>query len=365
MKKPVADCDDLYLWLYTHWVIDDSVFPDERQRVQHSAGILMGGFFGCRLCSLFDTRVKLDLPNIDDLSLSDTTTIGDHDTNSNREDDTWMVVDSDCGVDSKPTRLHDHDGEGYSESNTAYDSDSDNDSNTAYDGDGDSDSDLSLGNNIAEDCDTDDECTAGSEETRSFLYRHFTIYIVPSSTPGKPNTIFTKITLLHTKGEDNHPRMWVYPSRLGIMSIADVCAYRKTLVIDGENDHPLFCLLDHLLSLALIDKAFEAESAHDIKNIFWVKMPPGKQSLTLKWKREVLDLPVLREPMRGSEGSGTSPTKPLRANTFARNLKRTGRKAGLQGNLGQKYLRRGLLNVVNSTPSLPYLNLKFCLAKKC
>ncbi len=353
MKKPVADCDDLYLWLYTHWVIDDSVFPNERQRVQHSTGILMGGFFGCRLCSLFDTRVKLDLPNIDDLSLSDSKTIEDHDTNSNREDDILMIVDSDCGVDSKPTRVYDHDDEGYS------------DSNTAYDGDGDSDSDLSLRNNIDEDCDTDDECTAGSEETRSFLYRHFTIYIVPSSTPGKPNTIFTKITLLHTKGEDNNPRVWVYPVHLGIMSIADVCAYRKTLVIDEENDHSLFCLLDHLLSLALIDKAFEAESAHDIKNIFWVKMPPSKQSLTLKWKREVLDLPVLREPMRGSEGSGTSPTKPLRANTFARNLKRTGRKAGLQGNLGQKYLRRGLLNVVNSTPSLPYLNSKLCLAKKC
>jgi len=52
------------------------------------------------------------------------------------------------------------------------------------------------------------------------------------------------------------------------MSVAEVCAYRKTLIIDEENDHSLFCLLDHLLSLALIDKTFEAESTHDIKNIF-------------------------------------------------------------------------------------------------
>lgn len=107
MKKPVAGRDDLYLWLYTHWVIDDSIFQDERQRVQHSAGILMGGFFGCRLCSLFDTRVKLVLPNIDDLSLSDTKTIGDDDMNSNCEDDTLMIVDSDCGIDSKPNTVHD------------------------------------------------------------------------------------------------------------------------------------------------------------------------------------------------------------------------------------------------------------------
>ncbi len=228
----------------------------------------MGEFFDCRLCSLFDTRVKLDLPNINDLNLSDTTTIGDHDTNSNREENIVMIVDFDCEVDSKFTRLHDHDDEGYSDSNTTYDSDSDNDSNMAYDDDDDSDSNLSLRNNVDENCDIDDECTARFEETWSFLYRHFTIYIVPNFTLEKSNTIFTKITLLHTKDEDNHPRMWVYSSYLDIMSIANVCAYRKTLVIDEENYHSLFCLLDHLLSLALIDKAFEAELAHDIKNIF-------------------------------------------------------------------------------------------------
>lgn len=91
---------------------------------------------------------------------------------------------------------------GYSDSNTAYDSESDNNSNITYDDD--SDSDLSLLNNIDDDCDTDDECTAESKETRSFLYQHITIYIVPSSTPKTLNTIFAKITLLHTKDKDNN-----------------------------------------------------------------------------------------------------------------------------------------------------------------
>lgn len=118
---------------------------------------------------------------------------------------------------------------------------------------------------------------------------------------------------------------------------------KKTLIIDGENNHPLFCLLDYLLALALDDETFEAESARYIENIFRVKIPPGKHSLALKWKRELLDLPVLREPTRGDKGSGTSPTKPLRASTFARNLRRLGRIVGPRGNLGQKYFRRGLL----------------------
>ncbi len=76
-----------------------------------------------------------------------------------------MIVNSDCEVDSKLIRLHDHDDEDYSDSNIAYDSDSDNDSNTTYDDDDDSDSDLSLRNNVDENCDTDDECTAEFEET--------------------------------------------------------------------------------------------------------------------------------------------------------------------------------------------------------
>ena len=64
MKKPVPDRDDLYSWPYHYMVLDDSVFSDERQR-------LMGAFFGCRLCSSFDTSVKLDLPKIDELVLDD------------------------------------------------------------------------------------------------------------------------------------------------------------------------------------------------------------------------------------------------------------------------------------------------------
>ena len=100
----------------------------------------------------------------------------------------------------------------------------------------------------------------------------------------------------------------------------NLCASRKTLVVDGEDDDPIFSLLDHLISLALHDDAFEAKSANDVKNIFWVKMPPGKKSLTLKWKCGILDCPVFREPLRSTAESGTSPTEPLRASTWIRYL---------------------------------------------
>ena len=62
-KKPIIGLDDLYLLLYTHWVLDDSTFKDERQRIQVAIDLLTIAFFDCRSCSLFDTRVKFDSDN--------------------------------------------------------------------------------------------------------------------------------------------------------------------------------------------------------------------------------------------------------------------------------------------------------------
>ncbi|MCJ1422042.1 hypothetical protein MMC32_008411 [Xylographa parallela] len=304
-KKPVIGLDDLYLLLYTHWVLDDRTYDDEHQRVQVATGLLAAVFFGCRPCSLFDTRVKLD----ENLGKPDDDLLIAHgkidpkaeldDVDSNATEDVWgtrvastaMAVDSECKFDS--------------DSSTACDGDGDKDSSTAWENGSDSDSCSAYDPDDEDDGDTDDDCGAGPEETRAFLYRHFTISIVPHSTPG------------------------------------------KTLVIDGEDDDPIFSLLDHFIALAMYDDAFEAESAKDVQNMFWVKMPPSKPSLTLKWKRRVLDLPVFRQPLRGAGECGTSPTEPLHASRWIGYLKRLGQTAGFQYSFTQYGLRRGLLNVAN------------------
>lgn len=127
---------------------------------------------------------------------------------------------------------------------------------------------------------------------------------------------------------------------------------RKTLVIGGRDNDPLFSLLDHFISLAVYDDAFEATYANNIENMFWVKIPPGRKSLTLKWKRRVLDLPVFREPLRSAGDAGTLPIEPLLASIWIRYLKQLGQKAGFQHSFTQYGLRRGLLNVVNSRSTL-------------
>lgn len=95
-----------------------------------------------------------------------------------------------------------------SDSSTAYDFNSDSSSSAAYENDSESDSRSVYEPDDEDDCDTDDDCGAGPEETRAFLYPHFTITIVPHSTPWKPNMVFMKAYLLHTKGEDNKLRMY-------------------------------------------------------------------------------------------------------------------------------------------------------------
>ena len=125
----------------------------------------MSGFFGYRLCPLFDIRVKLNLPNINDLSLSDTTTIKDHDTSNNHEDDILMIINSDYEVNNKFIRVYNYNDEGCNDFNIVYNNDNDNNFNIIYNDDNNNNSNLSLCNNINENYDTDNKCIIKFKKT--------------------------------------------------------------------------------------------------------------------------------------------------------------------------------------------------------
>jgi len=126
---------------------------------------------------------------------------GGHYRKRRRDGDAITAVSSGCDVDNNTGTVSDENSDG--------DNDNDNDSDSNYWSGNDHDSDSSSIYSDDEDADTDDEFDAGPEETRAFLYRHFTISIVANEIPGKPNLVFMNATLLHTKGDGNHPRMWV------------------------------------------------------------------------------------------------------------------------------------------------------------
>ncbi|KGQ01985.1 hypothetical protein PAAG_11158 [Paracoccidioides lutzii Pb01] len=49
---------------------------------------------------------------------------------------------------------------------------------------------------------TDDKNDAGPEETGALVWRHIKFHIIRSILDGRPNILLTKVTLLHTKGEE-------------------------------------------------------------------------------------------------------------------------------------------------------------------
>ena len=110
----------------------------------------------------------------------------------------------------------------------------------------------------------------------------------------------------------------------------------------------MFCILDHLLSLAFHDKAFEVDSiTTSVANIFRCEIPNHKNSISLRWRDDVLNKPIFRQPMRSFGVCGTSDSEPLRSGTWLRYLKRLGLNAGLEHPFTQYVIRRGLLNAVN------------------
>lgn len=47
-------------------------------------------------------------------------------------------------------------------------------------------------------------------------------------------------------------------------TVTYLCAYRKTFVIGGEDNDPMFSVLDYFVSLAVDYDSFEADSANDV-----------------------------------------------------------------------------------------------------
>ena len=133
---------------------------------------------------MFDTRIKFEDEDDAHNRVDRPTLAGDP------EDDGNDAMDQDT---SDTTDWDD-------EHTTLVDSNSDlgdgGDANTCSDGDDDTDSDSG----------TDDEVDAGRDNTGTLLWRHVTFIIAPHQVPREPNVLFAKVTIVHTKGEDNCPR---------------------------------------------------------------------------------------------------------------------------------------------------------------
>lgn len=122
---------------------------------------------------------------------------------------------------------------------------------------------------------------------------------------------------------------------------------RSTIFFFTEVDDPIFCLITHLISLALADDAFEAPSLISPDRIFDHKVRGPVLCTPLRWKEEKLKTPIFRRDERTADGCITSPDVALPYYQFQDCLNRLGRAAGSLEKLTSYCFQRGTANVVD------------------
>ncbi|KAL5401075.1 hypothetical protein PMIN03_011829 [Paraphaeosphaeria minitans] len=163
------------------------------------------------------------------------------------------------------------------------------------------------------------------EELMSVLFEHITIMLARVE---DRTELVMYLTLIHTKGEDRRPQP-------------------KTFRIHQHKD-PLLCPILEMISIGLARNAFAATTVREPEHILLARIPKRKDCLIFRWKEDLWEEPVFREPESSKCGiSSPRPSKPLRAATAARYMKRLGLDAGIEATLTHTCIRRGVGNAVN------------------
>ncbi len=170
-------------------MFDNSTFKNKRQRIQVVINLFTIAFFDCRLCFLFDIRIKFD----------------DFDNSNVFIDEIVIVIIFEEKRNTKNVYVSELNDSKSANNNIIKKfiyiiNEIDDDSNNN------NDSDFDLSCNYNENCEINNNCYARLEETRSFLYRHFIINIIVNQIIKKSNLIFMKTILFHIKEEDNNLR---------------------------------------------------------------------------------------------------------------------------------------------------------------
>ena len=106
-----------------------------------------------------------------------------------------------------------------------------------------------------------------------------------------------------------------------------------------------YCPIAQVVSLAFRDDAFENELTPEL--IWRIKVPKRTRALPLRWKKDKLNLPLLRRVVRTQYGYRVHPTLPMTYDSSRLALKDLGEDGGFEDNLGHYNFRRWTANEAN------------------
>ncbi|KAL9127778.1 MAG: hypothetical protein Q9217_003408 [Psora testacea] len=125
---------------------------------------------------------------------------------------------------------------------------------------------------------------------RALAYEHVSIMKVRDVDDPQRTTTIAVVVLVHIKNSGGKGR-------------------RKKFILRLECI-PAFCIVSHLLALALADDAFQHRFA-SVADIFQLQIPPSKESLQVPFKQDILQQPLFRDIQNAVSGCHISAMKAL------------------------------------------------------
>ncbi|PGH23708.1 hypothetical protein AJ80_02314 [Polytolypa hystricis UAMH7299] len=169
-------------------------------------------------------------------------------------------------------------------------------------------------------------CARGSND--ALRYRDVVLRVIPNPDEPHRHVLVMEVTLMFMKGKRNKSRPTTY-------------------IFHEQHDNLALCPISHFLALALADQAFEAQGINSSEDVFRIAVPSYRNSLQLRWKSEMLDVPVFRRAVHTAQGMRISCNGALPYDAFNQYLQRLGRNAGLEEPLTPYCIRRGTANAVD------------------
>ncbi|OJD26944.1 hypothetical protein ACJ73_01667 [Blastomyces percursus] len=169
-------------------------------------------------------------------------------------------------------------------------------------------------------------CLRGSND--ALCYKDIVLRVIPNPDQPSRHILVMEVSLLFMKGKRDKSAPTTY-------------------IFHERDDNLALCPISHFLALALADGAFEAQGINSVEDVFRIRVQAPRNSLQLKWKQSMLNVPIFRRAMHTTEGVRISPDRALPYDTFNQYLQRLGRNAGFEYKLTPYCIRRGTANAVD------------------
>ncbi|OJD24725.1 hypothetical protein ACJ73_03904 [Blastomyces percursus] len=133
-------------------------------------------------------------------------------------------------------------------------------------------------------------CVQGSND--ALRYRDVVLHVIPNPEEPGRHVLVMEVILMFMKGKRNKSQLTTY-------------------IFHERDDNLALCPILHFLALALADRAFEAQGINSPEDIFHIEVPPYQNSLQLRWRSGMLDIPVFRRTVHTAHGVRISPDRAL------------------------------------------------------